>query len=519
MPHLHKAKLDEFRIDCVDPNKADNTSLVMNKDGLSVSKDGKERLSISGEQSSLKGSWSFDKSPSIPVGTEDDSAVNKNQVSQLIRESGILDASLLEEHNKSAVSHDDIRKLIAAEVKRAIAAEKANAEAIALKANKIDNAIGMDSSAPWKESSAFGNEANASGNQSLALGYSSNASGNESVAVGWKAQTNEQFSVSLGADTLSVNSALALGYGARAFGVYSIALGTASVSNGLGSVAIGKGSLGQYNYSTALGYLAMALKNYSVALGPAAASNVYGSIAIGGVSTCGAEASESVALGYGAEALEEHSIALGVSSSTSSRNSVAVGPFSSSAGSSSVSVGLASSSSGLGSIALGGVSESHGESATALGNYSSSSGSGSMALGYLTNSQGSYSIALGAYAIASGRGSMSLGIFTNALGENTAILCNRGGTAVLPNSTTMEARNSFHNRGLRFVMVCEGKSEEISDYIIFQVMDGLSIGAVGVKVPAWAFLDMLLDIPGAERYNVSPEEEAYSGDSSYGSSY
>lgn len=419
MPHSHKAKLDEFRIDCVDPNKAENTSLVMNKDGLSVSKDGKERLSISGEQSSLKGSWSFDKSPSIPVGTEDDSAVNKNQVSQLIRESGILDASLLEEHNKSAVSHDDIRKLIAAEVKRAIAAEKANAEAIALKANKTDNAIGLDSSANWAESSAFGRNAKASGWGSLALGYSSIADEMHSVAVGTFAFTDGV-------------SCVSLGNGASSGGQSTNAIGSGSSSNGFASTALGTSS-------KSFGLLSTALGAYSLVI-------------------------------------DECTTALGVYSSATFFHA----------------------------IALGAVSSSSGEAAIALGVYATS--------------EGFRSIALGDHTTALGDNSMSLGPSTHALGENTAMLCNIGGTAALPNSITMEARNPSYGRGVRLVMVCEEPRAKPQDYLIFQIMDGLNIGTIGVKVPALSFLNMLLELPEAERYNVSPEEEV-GGDSSYGSSY
>lgn len=363
MSHSHIAKLEEFRVDCIDPDSSENVSLGVNKDTMSVSKDGKEKLNISGELCELKGSWSFEKSPNIPAGTEDTQAVNKNQVRQLISESGILDASLLDEHNKSAVSHEDIRKLIADEVGRAVAAEQE------LQTGKVDVGCTL-------------------------LG--------KSIEVG----DYSERSIAVGSNSSSLSrNTLALGNNVHAQGENSITVGVGSTSSGDYSIAIGGGIEATGEKSIAIGYNITQSWDGSISLGDYAGAKVNG-----------------IALGQNADA-GKSSVSIADSAKTG-ENSVAVGFASKAQATQSTSVGSSSTASGISSIAVGSSSVASGALATAVGNSAKAKSTESTALGYSSTAEGTYAIAVGCSSnagdcsIAVGQSATASADFSTAIGFN-----------------------------------------------------------------------------------------------------
>lgn len=139
---------------------------------------------------------------------------------------------------------------------------------------KADSAVGVNSTALGRESTAsgehsiaLGDTATASDTHSIALGYNSTASGTDSTALGRQA-------------TASGSSSIALGFAATASGLESIAVGYDSTAEGFWSTALGETATASGNHATALGD-AKALGDYSVALGWDATASAENSAALG----------------------------------------------------------------------------------------------------------------------------------------------------------------------------------------------------------------------------------------------
>ena len=278
-----------------------------------------------------------------------------------------------------------------------------------------------------KFSIAIGQEANATGDASIAMGHLAKTSGEESaIAIGNETEALSKDTTAVGSGSKSQGEkAAAFGFQSKALASYATALGSGALSQAEDSQAIGR----QAETSTS--------SFRGIAVGTLAkVDGIYG-VAVGATSKATAESA--VAVGYNTQATGYQSAAVGPLSKATNRKSTALGVSNTSSGVASVATGAANTASGDYAAAYGAGNTASGEGSFAAGYKATATNKGSVAIGQYVNTEvggtstspsftpknnGDYSTAVGYNSIASSENSAAYGAGAQATNKKATAVGN-----------------------------------------------------------------------------------------------
>ena len=278
-----------------------------------------------------------------------------------------------------------------------------------------------------KFSIAIGQEANATGDASIAMGHLAKTSGEESaIAIGNETKALSKDTTAVGSGSQSQGEkAAAFGFQSKALASYATALGSGALSQAEDSQAIGRQAETSTNSfrGIAIGTLAKVDGLYGVAVG----------------ATSKATAESAVAVGYNTQATGYQSAAVGPLSKATNRKSTALGVSNTSSGVASVATGAANTASGDYAAAYGAGNTASGEGSFAAGYKATATNKGSVAIGQYVNTEvggtstsptftpknnGDYSTAVGYNSIASSENSAAYGAGAQATNKKATAVGN-----------------------------------------------------------------------------------------------
>ena len=278
-----------------------------------------------------------------------------------------------------------------------------------------------------KFSIAIGQEANATGNASIAMGHLAKTSGEESaIAIGNETEALSKDTTAVGSGSKSQGEkAAAFGFQSKALASYATALGSGALSQAEDSQAIGR----QAETSTssfrgiAIGTLAKVDGKYGVAVGAQSKATAESAVAVG--YNTQATGYQSAAVGPLSKATNRKSIALGVSNTASGVASVATGAANTASGDYAAAYGAGNTASSEGSFAAGYKATATNKGSVAIGQYVNAEVGGTSTNPSVTSkNNGDYSTAVGYNSITSGENSAAYGAGAQATNKNATAVGN-----------------------------------------------------------------------------------------------
>ena len=279
-------------------------------------------------------------------------------------------------------------------------------------------AIGDHANATGKAAIALGRQAKTNGEEAaVAIGNETEAIAKDSTAVGSGSKSSGEYAAALGFQTkATANYATAIGSGARGYAEDSQAIGReAETSAGAyRAIAIGTLSKSTANYATSLGSSAEASAERAIAVGYKSTAKAQSAISVGNLAN--ADHTDSIAVGNGSAATGDQAIATGSNATATKIGSIAMGKNVAASGDYSTAIGNKAKASGANSIAFGSSIDNtttgtvaSGDNSIAIGMKSTASGDGAVAHGVGSESTGSHSVAVGRLSKAKGAESLALG--------------------------------------------------------------------------------------------------------------
>ena len=328
-------------------------------------------------------------------------------------------------------------------------------------------AIGNETKALSKDTTAVGSGSQSQGEKAAAFGFQSKALASYATALGSGALSQAEDSQAIGREAETSTSSfrgIAIGTLAKVNGLYGVAVGATSKATAESAVAVGYNTQATGYQSAAVGPLSKATNRKSTALGVSNTASGVASVATGAANT--ASGDYAAAYGAGNTASSEGSFAAGYKATATNKGSVAIGQYvnaevggtstnpsvtSKNNGDYSTAVGYNSIASGENSAAYGAGAQATNKKATAVGNASVASGENSAAFGYNNTVTGDSSTALGtgnvidnggnsvASAVAVGHENKASGVGAIAIGKTN--------TSKVNDTITMGTSNTANTAG------------------------------------------------------------------------
>ena len=305
-------------------------------------------------------------------------------------------------------------------------------------------AIGNETEATAKDSTAVGSGSKSSGEYAAALGFQTKATANYATAIGSGARGYAEDSQAIGREaetSAGATRAIAIGTLSKSSGNYATSLGSSAEASAERAIAVGYKSKAEAERAISVGNLANATKNDSIAVGNNSAASGLNASAVGKNSK--ASGQSAAAFGDTAQATNTNATAVGNQANASNTNTTAIGNQTVASGGNATAVGHLSQATADGATAIGtnnkagyegtavGLSNTvTGRTSAAFGRSNTVSGNESFAAGIRSTASGEHNVAIGYQAATDGKATVAIGEGSKAdIADGVAIGSNSATTA------------------------------------------------------------------------------------------